>query len=70
MPILLWAIDTNRSLSIIAELIEHYTDPLDDIVDRDGNNAWYYATLRRNTAVQRLLQQKGITTTNAENTQW
>jgi hypothetical protein len=70
MPILLWAINANRSLSIITELVDYYTEPLDDIVDRDGNNAWYYATLRKNTSVQNLLRQKGIRTTNAENTQW
>jgi ankyrin repeat protein len=69
MPILLWAINENRSLSIITELVEYYTDPLDNIIDRDGNNAWYYATLRKNSAVQNLLRQKGIRTTNAENTQ-
>jgi ankyrin repeat protein len=69
MPILLWAIDTNRSFSIITELVEYYTDPLDEIVDRDGRNAWYYATLRNNARVQSLLRQKGIDTANAANTQ-
>jgi hypothetical protein len=69
MPILLWAINTNRSLTIITEIVDYYTEPLDELVDREGRNAWYYATLRKNAAVQKLLQQKGITTDNAANTQ-
>jgi ankyrin repeat protein len=70
LPVLLWAINTGKSRAIITEIIDYYTEPLDDIVDRDGRNAWYYATLRKNTAVQNLLRQKGISTTNAANSQY
>jgi ankyrin repeat protein len=70
LPVLLWAVNTNKSRSAIVEIIDYYTEPLDDIVDREGRNAWYYATLRRNTAVQSLLKQKGISTANAANTQY
>lgn len=70
MPILLWAIDTRRSDSIIEEIINYYIEPLDEIVDRDGRNAWFYAALRNNKRVQNLLEKKGISTTNAANTQW
>ncbi|MDR3058199.1 MAG: ankyrin repeat domain-containing protein [Prevotella sp.] len=70
LPILLYAIDTNRSQSIIAEIINYYNSSLDDITDRDGKHAWYYATLRNNATVQRLLREKGINEKAASNTQW
>jgi ankyrin repeat protein len=60
LPVLLWAIQTNKSYNVIAQLLAYYTDPLAEIVDRDGNNAMHYAILRKDTRVIRLLQQNGI----------
>jgi ankyrin repeat protein len=70
LPLLLWAINTNKSQAIITEIIEYYSDFLDEMVDREGRNAWYYADLRRQPAIKRRLEQKGITVQNAQNTQY
>jgi ankyrin repeat protein len=70
LPVMLWAINTNKSNAIIREIIDVCrTESLDDFVDRQGRNAWYYATLRKNVAVQRMLRDAGISMENAANTQ-
>jgi hypothetical protein len=68
MPVLLWAINTNKSRSILVELIDYYTEDLEELVDRKGNTAFYYAKLRKNTAAQNLLRDKGLAIENAANT--
>jgi ankyrin repeat protein len=58
LPLLLWVINTRKNESIIEEIINHTTEPLENIVDRQGRNAMDYAVTTNNRHVQFLLRQK------------
>lgn len=68
-PVLLWAIDTGKSTAILTELISAYNDPIDELVDRSGRDAWWYADRRNNKAAKRLLDETRLAQERAANTQ-